>query len=87
MKHKVNPPVGITENCTGCQQCAVICPSFVLDMIEAKAAVVRGEWCIGCGQCGAVCPTEAIFHEGSCFDLHPKKGEAPATSSGTLELL
>jgi nitroreductase len=28
-----------------------------------------------------------MFHEGSCFDLHPKKGEAPATSPEILELL
>jgi nitroreductase/Pyruvate/2-oxoacid:ferredoxin oxidoreductase delta subunit len=87
MKRKVNPPVVITEDCVGCERCVAICPSFVLDMVEAKSAVVRGEWCIGCGHCGAVCPTEAILHEGSCFDMHPKKGEASATSPGILELL
>jgi len=87
MKRKVNPPVVITKECIGCERCVAICPSFVLDMVEAKAAVVRGEWCIGCGHCGAVCPTEAILHEGRCFDMHPKKGEVPATSPEILELL
>ena len=74
MKRKVDPPVVITKDCIGCEQCVAVCPSFVLDMVGDKSAVVRGEWCIGCGHCGAVCPTEAILHEGSCFDMHPKKG-------------
>jgi nitroreductase/Pyruvate/2-oxoacid:ferredoxin oxidoreductase delta subunit len=87
MKRRVNPPVVITKDCIGCERCVAICPSFVLDMVEDKSAVVRGEWCIGCGHCGAVCPTEAILHEGSCFDMHPNKGEAPATSPEILELL
>jgi nitroreductase/Pyruvate/2-oxoacid:ferredoxin oxidoreductase delta subunit len=87
MKRRVNPPVVITKDCIGCERCVAICPSFVLDMVEAKSRVVRGEWCIGCGHCGAVCPTEAILHEGSCFDMHPNKGEAPATSPEILELL
>jgi len=87
VKRKVNPPVVITKDCIGCERCVAICPSFVLDMVEAKSAVVRGEWCIGCGHCGAVCPTEAILHQGSCFDLHPTKGEAPATSPEIMELL
>ncbi|MGD0917512.1 MAG: nitroreductase family protein [Thermodesulfobacteriota bacterium] len=87
MRHKVNPPEVITKDCVGCEQCVAVCPSFVFDMVEARAEVARSEWCIGCGHCGAVCPTGAILHEGICFDLHPKKGEVPATSPGILELL
>jgi nitroreductase/Pyruvate/2-oxoacid:ferredoxin oxidoreductase delta subunit len=87
MKQKVNPPVVITEDCIACQRCVAICPSFVLEMVEAKAAVVRGDWCIGCEHCGAVCPTAAILHEGSVLDGHPSKGEVPATSPENLELL
>ena len=87
MKRKGNPPVVITKECNGCKQCIVICPSFVLEMVDAKAVVVREEWCIGCGHCGAVCPTDAILHEGTRLDMHPNKGEAPATSPEILELL
>jgi len=75
IKRKVNPPVVIRKNCMiGCDRCVAVCPSFVLEIVEAKSAVVRGGWCIGCGHCGAVCPTGAILHEGGCFDLHPKTG-------------
>jgi len=87
MNRKLNPPVVIAKDCIGCERCVAVCPSFVLDMAETKSAVVRGGWCIGCGHCGAVCPTGAILHEGFCFDMHPKKGEAPATSPEVLELL
>ncbi len=87
MKQKVNPPVVIVEDCIACQRCVAICPSFVLEMVAAKAAVVRGDWCIGCQHCGAVCPTAAILHNGSVLDTHPSTGEAPATSSEILELL
>jgi len=87
MIRKVNPPVVIAEDCIGCERCVAVCPSFVLEMVEAKSAVVRGDWCIGCGHCGAVCPTGAILHEGICFDMHPKKGEAPAIPPEGLELL
>jgi len=87
MKQKINPPVVVTEDCIACERCVAICPSFVLEMVEAKSAVVRAEWCIGCGHCGAVCPTGAILHDGSRPDMHPSKGEVPATSPEILELL
>jgi nitroreductase/Pyruvate/2-oxoacid:ferredoxin oxidoreductase delta subunit len=87
MRQKVNPPVVAAEDCIACKRCVAICPSFVLEMVEAKSAVVRGQWCIGCGHCGAVCPTGAILHDGSCLDMHPSKGEVPATSPEILELL
>ena len=87
MKQRANPPVVIKKDCIGCQRCVAICPSFVLEMVEAKAAVVRDDWCIGCQQCGAICPTAAILHDGSVLDSHPSKGEVPATSPEILELL
>jgi nitroreductase/Pyruvate/2-oxoacid:ferredoxin oxidoreductase delta subunit len=87
MKQKVNPPVVIEDDCIGCQRCVAVCPSFVLEMIEAKAAVVRGGWCIGCEHCAAVCPTTAILHKGTVLDSPPRKGEASAMSPENLELL
>jgi nitroreductase/NAD-dependent dihydropyrimidine dehydrogenase PreA subunit len=78
--------VVITKDCIACERCVAICPSFVLEMVEAKSTLVRGQWCIGCGHCGAVCPTGAILHEGSCLDKHPSKGQVPATSPEILEL-
>jgi nitroreductase/Pyruvate/2-oxoacid:ferredoxin oxidoreductase delta subunit len=87
MQQKANPPVVIKEDCVACQRCVATCPSFVLEMVDAKAAVVRGDWCIGCQHCGAVCSTATIRHDGSVLDSHPSKGEAPATPPEILELL
>jgi len=87
MQPKVIPPAVTSGDCNGCGQCIAICPNFVLEMIESKAAVVREQWCIGCGHCGAVCPTGAILYKGSPLDIHPKKGETPAMSPETLKLL
>jgi nitroreductase/NAD-dependent dihydropyrimidine dehydrogenase PreA subunit len=87
MKQKVKPPVVITQNCIGCERCVAVCPGLVLEMVEGKSKVVRGEWCIGCEHCGAVCPTEAILPEEGGLDKHPEKGELRATSPQILELL
>ena len=87
MKPKVNKPEVITEDCIGCGRCVSVCPSFVLEMVERRSQVVRGDWCIGCGHCGAVCPTGAILHEGVSFEMRPNKGDTPAASPEVLELL
>jgi len=61
----MDPPKVEESKCINCGLCVTVCPSFVLEMRDKKAEVVRGAWCIGCDHCGAVCPTEAILHNGS----------------------
>jgi ferredoxin len=48
--------------CTGCGQCAAICPDQVLTMRGGKPQVGQGLFmgCIACGHCTAVCPTGSI---------------------------
>ena len=87
MNHKSNPPEVIASKCVGCGLCVRVCPSFVLDVSNAKASVVRREWCIDCGHCAAICPMEAIRHEATSFESDPKPGPAPATTPETLQLL
>ena len=87
MKRRGTPPKITIEKCNQCGQCIAVCPSFVIDAVEEKAKVVRGEWCMGCGHCGAVCPTEAILQEATSYENYPGQGSAPATSPETLRLL
>jgi NAD-dependent dihydropyrimidine dehydrogenase PreA subunit/predicted DNA-binding transcriptional regulator len=47
------------ERCTGCGQCAEICPVQVIKM-EGDFPVVDQEWCIGCGVCVIHCPSSAV---------------------------
>ena len=72
------------SQCNGCGLCLGVCPAFVFEMIDAKAAVVRANWCIGCGQCGSVCPEEAIHPKGTKRDLPPS---SPAVSPERLLML
>ncbi|PKN67120.1 MAG: hypothetical protein CVU57_04005 [Deltaproteobacteria bacterium HGW-Deltaproteobacteria-15] len=46
------------DACTGCGECAGICPVAAVKVIEGEV-VVDTDWCIGCGVCGTVCPTGA----------------------------
>ena len=83
----MNPPKITAEKCTNCGICVLVCPSFVIDLIDEKARVSREEWCIGCGHCEAVCPTEAVLHGVTFFEGHPNQGARPAVSPEALELL
>jgi len=64
-----------TEQCTGCGECASLCPVEAVQMIEGVPCI-DSSWCIGCGVCATVCPTEAVF-------LTPREdriGERPAAT-------
>ncbi len=45
--------------CTGCGECAAVCPSDAITMVDGRA-VVSGEESLGCGHCAAVCPADAV---------------------------
>jgi nitroreductase/NAD-dependent dihydropyrimidine dehydrogenase PreA subunit len=87
MKSNVNPPSVLADKCNGCGLCFEVCPSFVLEITQAKSWVVRGDWCIGCGHCGAVCPEEAIAFSTPAIERHPQPNVHSATSPETLALL
>lgn len=87
MTHHSYPPEVIVSKCIGCGLCVRVCPSFVLDVSNAKVFIARREWCIGCGHCAAICPMEAFQVEGPSAEGQAKLGPSPATSPETLQLL
>jgi len=46
--------------CTGCNVCAVICPSGAIKKNEMGIAQADEDLCKGCGTCSASCPERAI---------------------------
>lgn len=64
-----------SEECTGCGECAAICPVEAVQMIDDLPVTDR-EWCIGCGVCATVCPTDAVV-----LNVREDKiGERPAAT-------
>jgi nitroreductase/NAD-dependent dihydropyrimidine dehydrogenase PreA subunit len=80
----MDPPKVEESKCNGCGLCVTVCPSFVLEMRNKKAEVVRGAWCIGCDHCGAVCPTEAILQRGTSSEKESHLETIPTLSPETL---
>lgn len=47
------------EKCTGCGECAELCPVEALS-IENNTVSVNDEECIDCGACESICPANAL---------------------------
>ncbi len=68
------------DECTGCGECAAICPVEAVEVSEKGIPVVDREWCIGCGVCATVCPTDAVVLN----VREDKTGERPAATFSEL---
>jgi len=53
-------PIVDQQKCSGCRNCAEICPSEVYRIEEEKSNPVHPEDCIECFACVNQCPTESI---------------------------
>ena len=49
------------DSCSGCRDCARVCPHGVIEMREKRAFVVAQERCIGCGACQLNCHDDAVI--------------------------
>ena len=59
MQHADVAPVVYIQKCTGCGECAKICPVKAI-RIENNKSLIDGAKCIGCASCIAACPFMAI---------------------------
>lgn len=53
----------ITDKCTGCKACEVVCPQNCIDF-TIMPAVIKQENCLYCGNCFTVCPQTAVVRKG-----------------------
>ena len=50
----------ISENCSGCTSCALICPTGAAAGEKKERHRIDAEKCIECDACGKVCPDGAV---------------------------
>ncbi len=48
-----------TDKCDGCGECADVCPTSAIDIVEGKATILSTH-CVTCALCADVCPQGAI---------------------------
>lgn len=50
------------EKCSGCAQCARVCPASAIVMNDKKPEMVTGveNECMACSDCMAICPEDAV---------------------------
>ena len=56
---RVEKPILVEENCTGCLYCYLCCPEGVIFKIDEKIEIDYS-FCKGCGICARVCKRKAI---------------------------
>jgi len=78
--------------CRRCGQCAAICPSDVLEMVDGQARVSDDSpfGCVACGHCMMVCPEGSVTVRGrgiSHDDLVPLPASAECANADALAAL
>jgi len=50
----------VSEKCTGCGMCLVVCPHAVLALNNGKVQIENRDACMECGACAQNCPFDAV---------------------------
>lgn len=58
--YAVNTLEFVSERCTGCGMCILVCPHAVFAQNGSEVTLVRPQACMECGACQLNCPFNAI---------------------------
>ena len=50
----------LTDECDGCEKCAIACPNNVLIIVDDVSTVRDAQVCKSCKVCTAICPNDCI---------------------------
>jgi len=79
----MRPEITFNENCIKCGQCAAVCPTHHISIVDGAPAAHHNRRCLQCMHCAAVCPQKAIH-----FAHIPAYAEYPETPEDeTLQLI
>lgn len=51
------------SKCTGCGQCADVCPKGAISLNENQKPEINHEICTACGECENNCPSNALIYQ------------------------
>lgn len=78
--HSKTIPLKVSDQCIGCGQCVMQCPTRCLLIRNGKRVYVSSENCSQCGHCFAICPVGAI----SIFGITADQAEVDLNDLGNI---
>lgn len=63
------------ELCTGCRQCATVCPVDAIEGKDGEAQVINEDLCVNCGQCVQMCSSFALAFDDEIVPIVEKLKE------------
>ena len=72
--------VAIDQNiCTGCRECAEVCPAFAIEGDQGKPQTINTDRCVMCGQCVQKCKSyvSILTHGKEAYEKVKKERNIP----------
>ena len=74
------------ELCTGCRECAQVCPAFAIEGEQGKPQTINADRCVMCGQCVQKCKScvSLVMHGKDAYDRVRRKRNLPVNTTEPL---